>query len=238
MVQFYILIPSSIAGLASFLTLVALTSERYVSIAFPVYHRKTVTSRRVFITVVFLWILCAGSCVASYPFRPSTLQRLYCVPFQLMFLAVDVPFCLTGLLLLSFLNAHLLILIKRRLRKDAERSASQNNDVETRRNNMNAKASKAVSTIVIFFVICWLPVTLFLLIEAINYKISVNATLLEICQKSFSPIFLINGAINPIVYARQSPQFRRAFKKQLGRTGNRIVDLPEALTTNTLSHEV
>ena len=237
-IQFYLLIPSNTAAFASFLILITLTSERYLSIAFPVYHRKTVTTRRVFAVVAFNSILSAFTCITLYPMKPSSSQRLYCAPFQLVYLATAVPFGFIGLILLFFLNAHLLILIKRRLRKEAERNASENSDVQIRRRDMNAKASKAVSTVVIFFVICWLPVTLFLLMEAVNYTIYVNVTLLEVGRKSFSAVFLINGAINPIVYARQSPQFRSAFRKLLGRQSNQVLDVTEVQTMNTVSDKV
>ena len=228
LVQSFLSTPSTFAGFTSFLTLVALTSERYLSIAFPVLHRKTVTTRRVLALAIFNWTLSACMCVAAYPFRPSSQERLYCVPFQFGILMIAVPFGFVGLILLSSLNAHLLILIKRRLRKDAERNAiSRSSEAEVRRGSMNAKASKAVSTVVIFFVISWLPVTLFLLLEAVNYTISVDYTLLEVGRKLLSVAFLVNGAINPIVYARQSPQFRSAFKKRFGRSSNQVSDTPE-----------
>ena len=227
-VQSFLSTPSTFAGFTSFLTLVALTSERYMSIAFPVLHRKTVTTRRVLAVVTFNWILSACACVAGYPFRPSTLQRLYCAPFQLGILAIAVPFGFVGLILLSSLNAHLLILIKRRLRRDAERhTASQSSEAEIRRGNMNCKASKAVSTVVIFFVISWLPITLFLLSETLNHTIDVNCTFLEVGRKLLSVSFIVNGAINPIVYARQNPQFRSVFKKRFGRPSTQVSDSPE-----------
>ena len=178
-IQFYLLIPTITAAFASFQTLLTLTSERYLSIAFPVYHRRTVTTRRVLALVVFHWILSAlTSCVSAYPFKPPTLRRLYCVPFQMSYLVITLPFGIIGLLLLSSLNAHLLFLIRRRLRKEAERKAtSQKDDAQIRRGSMNAKASKAVTIVVIFFVICWLPAILLLLLEAVNYKMAVNLTL-------------------------------------------------------------
>ena len=234
LVQFLFVVPSNVAACASFLILITLTTERYLSIAFPVYHRKTVTTQRVVTSVIWNWITSVLTCIALYPFRPSSLQRVYCAPFQFLFLVIDVVFGVIGVIVLSSLNAHLLLLIKRRLRKEPElKSSSRDDQIQIHKTKMNAKASKAVSTVVTFFILCWLPVHHFLLIEAINYRTAISPALLEVGRKLLNVIFLLNGAINPIVYARQNPKFRSAFRKVLGRPENQIVDLPEARTNKT-----
>ena len=42
--------------------------------------------------------------------------------------------------------------------------------------SLSSRTSKAVGTIVIFFILCWLPQVIILLVEAVNYRIEINSS--------------------------------------------------------------
>ena len=224
-VQFYAMVPGHMVAMTSFLTMVTLSAERYCSIAFPIFHRKSVTTRRIGGAIVFNYIMSGATAITLYPFANYTNPS--CPPFPFEFAIMVSISGVIGLVPLTLLNIHLLILIKRRVRSETLRrthpsSTELESTVDRNARNASTKASKAVSIVVGVFILSWLPQMLCLFIEAVNYKRVVNLALLEFGRKSFILVFVLNGAVNPIVYARQIPLFRSAFRKLLRPPNNQI----------------
>ena len=222
LVQFCFLVPANIVTTASFLTLLSLTAERYCSIVFPIFHRKSVTTRRVTQHLVVIWSTSIASTVPLFPF--STYENSSCLPYNFTFaVGFSVLGCI-GALLLSVLNVHLLLLVRRRLR---ENKNNRNTDEQNNQRNANTKATKAIATIVIFFVASWLPHILFAIAIAISHKRTAGSAGLGLDngRKAMTARYLFNGAINPVVYARQNPHFQAAFRKHFRRQEIRVQDV-------------
>ena len=236
--QFYLLLPSSISTVASFTMLVTLSAERYCSIAFPIFHRKAVTSRRVFGITVLNWVICVlASPALLYPYSDNELHAFSsCSPYTLRFIIIVTCFGFSGLIFLSAFNLHFLVLIKRRFRTHVTRNKSPQENKTTRsvKNTYSSgtKASKAVSIIVAFFTLCWLPETLYLILEGINYRRDTTIPVVQVGRKVYVAIFVLNGAINPLVYARQVPHFRSAWRKLLGKPTNRVTNITQRHAMN------
>jgi hypothetical protein len=58
------------------------------------------------------------------------------------------------------------------------------------------------------FYLCWAPFIVVTLLAGIRPNL-VNPMLHELTK----PLLLLNGALNPIIYASRMPAFRKAFKK-------------------------
>ena len=224
-IQYLLMATGNILVTVSFFTLLLLTAERHCSIAFPIFHRKVVTNRRISAAVVCLWFCSAAATIVMYPFARNDTAAPLCGPFSFEFAGMVCGFGFIGLVGLSFLNGHLLFLLRKRTRKIVERQnlalngAAQNS---VRNDIASTKATKTVTIVVTFFILCWLPATTCCVFEFISYKLLVRYEILEIGRRAFVVLFTINGAINPVVYARQNPHFRAAFRKILGRETNQV----------------
>ena len=210
------------SGLVSTLTLVLISLERLVAVAFPL-RAKMVTYRLRVNMIILSWVVSAAIYAPYfYIFKLFEFNsEVYCIAswepafeepstgkFYITFLCISViliPFSL----LAGIYTVIVSILIRQRNHlRDAVRGGII-------RDKMNRNVLKMAVTIVVIFAICWAPLNINLLLLTFFRK-SQNAW----CTPpafAFTAEFLViaNAAINPFVYFGFVENYRRNLKRVL-----------------------
>ncbi|EDV26210.1 uncharacterized protein TRIADDRAFT_15472, partial [Trichoplax adhaerens] len=199
---------------ASGFTAMIIAIERYRYICHP--HKRKITARTTFWIIGVIWIaaiLTALPIIASVNYYVlngvqvcvhvfhanrslrAILDQVYII--SLTVLIFILPLCTT-----SILYWRVGVFLKDR----QGRQASQNRQTF---NRINKKVFKMLVIIVGLMFICWIPLyTCFLLITFAPRIISQNINTFRIVYSFAHVVSYVNGAINPIIYARSHQSFR------------------------------
>ncbi|XP_071501203.1 adenosine receptor A2b-like [Diadema antillarum] len=223
-----------ICAAASFFHIMAITFERYIGVTSPLSYYKTVTHRRIVFTVAFIWVLsfCLG--ILSLPIgRDDPLKPVCRSPGQSSrFTFLVVILCMIGMVVITFVYLKIYLIAKKHWKvmliereKAVTLSSAKKAEADENGNDDDAqlKATKTIGIIVVFFACCWLPMAARYLCEGVRDSIELSTTSWIIIKRTSETFGLLNGAINPIVYAHQNPHFRRAFKAAFKTMFTRLV---------------
>lgn len=220
----YFFVLTYVCATASFFHIMAITFERYIGISKPLRYHEIVTMRRIVYLEAFIWttsLLIGASAVFKEsdndPMRPDCKRSTTSSPFSLVsFLLLSV-----GFLVITLVYLHIYRIARRHWRDmQAERKKAlalgnkktQNFDSQTSSDDTQFKATKTIGIIIVFFVICWLPTATRYFFEGIGASVYVSWTTWILVKRISETFWLLNGVINPLVYARRNSQFRHAFK--------------------------
>ena len=210
------------SGLVSTLTLVLISLERLVAVAFPL-RAKMVTYRLRVKMIILSWVVSAAiHAPYFYIFKLFEFNsEVYCIAswepafeepstgkFYITFLCISViliPFSL----LAGIYTVIVSILIRQRNHlRDAVRGGII-------RDKMNRNVLKMAVTIVVIFAICWAPLNINLLL-ATFFRKSQNAWCTPPAFAFIAEFLVIaNAAINPFVYFGFVENYRRNLKRVL-----------------------
>ena len=183
---------------ASFLTLAAISLDRYAALFFHLDYQRIVTTRRIFAVLALVWSMAL--------FWASTLLWKYELWLTFALIVAAVTFATVSV---AFIK------IYRRLKTRQVESRAPQQTQQRAGNTLNMdryqKLAFAMITVYVIFIVCYVPyICLSLVVRIIGY------TALTMCLWGFAyTIVLLNSFMNPLVYCLLLPEIRIEFKKLL-----------------------
>ena len=192
-------IASHILCSVSLLVLTAISVDRLLALWLGLRYRQVVTLRRVYITVIVMWVLSIVATSTSYIWNPQLLS---------LFLYIHLSFCLSIIIFsymkIFFTLRHYQIQAEINVAQDQPRQAIPLNIVRYR------KAVYSALWVQVTLFICYLP---FVIIEALTDLKSVKLSSSVYLVKTFSFTFVfLNSALNPFLYCWKIKEVRQAVK--------------------------
>ena len=189
-------IASHILCAVSLLVLTAISLDRLLALWFGLRYRQVVTLRRVYITVIVMWVLPIVA-TTSYIWNPQLL---------LLFLYIHLCFCLS-IIIFSYMKIFFML---RHYQIQAEINVAQEQPRQAIPLNI-ARYRKAVYSalwVQVILFICYLP---FGITQALTESVKVSSSLYLAKTFSFTLVFL-NSSLNPFLYCWKMKEVRQAVK--------------------------
>ena len=191
-------IASYILCSVSLLVLTAISVDRLLALWLGLRYRQVVTLRRVYITVIVMWVLSIVA-TTSYIWNPQLLSLL---------LYIHLSFCLSIIIFsymkIFFTLRHYQIQAEINVAQDQPRQAIPLNIARYR------KAVYSALWVQVTLFICYLP---FIITEALTDLTSVKLSSSVYLVKTFSFTFVfLNSALNPFLYCWKIKEVRQAVK--------------------------
>ncbi|XP_054753282.1 octopamine receptor-like [Lytechinus pictus] len=209
---------------ASFFHIIAITFERYIGVLKPLRYHDIVTMKRIVLLEVFIWLmsLLIGASAVLKPTGTDTM-RPDCkeAGSSPTFSFVSFILLTLGFLVITLIYLHIYRIARghwQDMEAEREKSFALGNKKSLRSDSQSSndarqfKATKTIGIIIVLFVICWLPTATRYFFEGIGVSVLINWTTWIVVKRSSETFWLLNGAINPLVYARRNLRFRNAFK--------------------------
>ncbi|XP_071506954.1 cannabinoid receptor 1-like [Diadema antillarum] len=244
-VQYFLFFPRDVLATASFMTILLMTAERYFSIVSPLRHRRIVTKRLVRHALAAVWTFSLVPRLLFYHYDDDWVDIAVCAELSLQQAVMMTVIGIVGVVLLILMNVHTLVLLRRRLQMRAKQrvhitrkcvDSSRSSSVSDS-SSSNAKANKAVAVVVFFFVACWLPVICYCVIEAVSHYVEIDLETLHVLRVVLTLFLNLNGALRPVIYARQHPYFLVAYWNILRRS-RRVRENEENIMSSSVSRKV
>ena len=192
----------------SFISLLLLTIDRYLAIAWCLHYPRLMTTRRSRIIVVCSWVLLV-IILATIAGLELSLDRFN---FVLMYIHIYtfIGLVLLGLVIIVVLYIHILIIARRH---QAQRNARENqfaaeNNTPRR---IQTKPFTTVILILIFVVVCWAPLPI---LSVLQVTVPDNSITLTMDQVARFTVFITSWADGIILYMRNR-QFRKVIHKMV-----------------------
>ena len=201
---------------ASTATLLAITVDRYLHIVKPLRYPQIVTHGRLFLAVSGIWITACCIFIVQYIHRRSYgiwLRSVCYLPNSTVFL-IDTFTGYLSLILIIFLNFHLLSVARRQRKRIFPETTITSADQSTNRMSFALrffvvlKEAKTFSVVVAVLTICILTPTV------------VGLILLEFCTDSciqtwyvvfHFELYGINSVVNTFIYGMRHVKYRKAY---------------------------
>ncbi|XP_050310732.1 histamine H2 receptor [Anthonomus grandis grandis] len=211
----------------SIFCLVAVSVDRYWAILHPMGYSRNVRTKTAVVIISICWF--AGSLVGFLPLmgwhqdRPSSVDCFFLTVMDYHYLVfLYFGTIITPALLLAAFYAHIYRVVLKQLRQIVVMNPSKASGGKKGKNlssggmirmlgvqqRNEVKATQNLAIIVLFFMICWIPLYTINCIIAFNSDFHVNSTFMLSC------IILshLNSAGNPLLYAYHLRDFRAALK--------------------------
>ena len=183
-------------GFASLSHLAMINVERFIAIKHPLSYETIVTKNRLVCLSALLWMLVI-SLTVPFPF----------VDNKEIFLIADIhviSLCLTTVFFCQ-------VVLFYETRRHEKRIATQQVSLEPREKFLKEKkAFKVTATVMVFLILCFLPLMFAYLIRASN-SITTSVDLKYIALSTGLTSAVLNSIVNPIIYCVRIRQFRVAF---------------------------
>ena len=204
----------------SVLTLAAISTDRFMAIVHPWWHKKAMSKRNIRFLLVAIWLVAVGSSLPMMLLMaklPDTFQEnsvALCLSFLMnessfkvvafvdLIAAYIIPMAIilrTSLAIIKHLWCH--------CSREPPEEASQIMLLKSRK-----RITRIVFSVIIAFNIFWLPWAI------VEGSLLIGA-LQEVTDKTFvimSILVFASASVNPILYSLQSRQFRNEVKKMFG----------------------
>ncbi|XP_030852764.1 dopamine receptor 2-like [Strongylocentrotus purpuratus] len=254
---------SAVIGTMVFLTILHITVvafDRFLAITSPFTYQQTMTNGRVACFIAGIWLITLV--LSSTAFAWNNVHEFYYTACDLLYIQgkgyrimIVVLIMFVPLTLMSYWYFR----IYRVARSHRRRIAALERVLETKAfarakyaSTLKKDLKAAVTLMLVFglFIIGWLPASFMTIIDVIVPDVRLDEIYIYelICFK----IAFSNSAINPMIYAARSMDFRRAFARQLGlvfrcacwtkltskRPDSRVTDINREVSATTLSSTV
>ena len=200
------IIPGSFFTYASFLSVTALTTDRFLALHLHLRYKELVTRKRIVSVVIFIWIL---SAVLSLVYRLRLIETA-----DVFFIAMEV-LCLV-------VNAAIYCKIYEVVRRHTKHLKTLQVQQETQRSDIANVAKIVRSTISIFYVfvvfsICYIPcVTIHVASAILTESSGQGLTWIKQIHPYTGILLFLNSSLNPFIYCWKMRSIRFAIKSLIG----------------------
>jgi len=185
-----------VLGFASLSHLAMINVERFIAIKLPLSYETIVTKNRLVCLSALLWMIVI-SLTVPFPFVDNN---------EIFFIADIhvISLCLTTVFFCQ-------VVLFYETRRHEKRIAIQQVSLEAREKFLKEKkALKVTATVMVFLILCFLPLMFAYLIRASN-SITTSVDLQYIALSTGLTSAVLNSMVNPIIYCVRIRQFRVAF---------------------------
>lgn len=194
-----------VGALASAFSLVCIALERYLAIKFPYDEQKRITTAKLKIIVVVLWVMAASWNMPLFLYARYDPVSEFCLFHwpSANFSKFHSPACAVvygalPITIMIYLYSKLVYKLWFRPISSSSTIAQQN------KLRYRKKSARLVVTVSVIYSVCWIPVLAIYVISSftsLQIYSSVHTT---------SIVFVtLNSAINPVLYSLQSDRFRK-----------------------------
>lgn len=202
---------------ASILNIVAMTTERYIAICHPMFHKSFVkVNFRVILSVTIAGIWLTSFLISLFSFIFMKRDFLICSYYnvyngQFLFwaiiLGVFTPFCL-----LSVMYVKMFLSVKKCFKRQiVQRIRLTSSSSQSRQKNIYKALRKMVSTLCLVltcFVFCWFPFFITIVLRVVCKECELPILAYEIILL----LGLTNSFTNPIIYCLRHRSFRLSWR--------------------------
>ena len=181
---------------ASFLSIVALSVDRFVAVQFHLRYQQTVTHKRVLVTVILIWLFSAFTPLLYLWINPDIIHVMY---------AINGMVSLAGMSLV-YLKIYLIV----RRHKIQIHAQLQQVGHNSGMANIASLSKSAINMFYVYlaFLLCYCPH--FCAIIAVIIYIHGTRSVINDCLIFTLSVILVNSTINPIVYCWKMRNIRRS----------------------------
>ena len=183
----------------SFLTMTAISVDRYLAVSLHLRYQEVVTVARVIRLVVLVWLISAVSLVISWLWPPN------------VFFAMEAVTIAVSNVLVLFTYVKIYRVVRRHEAQIHAQVQFQDQQVDEHSRNVASCKKSAITMFVVhcFFILCYLPFICTALILSIGDHYLSEQFALEV---SLTFVF-INSSINPVVYCWRVSEIREAMRE-------------------------
>ena len=185
----------SVFSLASFLSVVAVSVDRFLAIHLHLRYQELVTHKRVVAVVISIWLLCM--------FFPLTLFWIPPDIYSLIILFLGV----IGLLLTTVAYIRIYVAVQRhnnQIQVQQVQEIAENSEMANFASLI--KAAGSTFCVCVVFLVCYLPHIISLAVHKIN---GTNIEFKRSLLYSWTAIY-VNSSLNPVIYCWRMRHIRRA----------------------------
>ena len=191
--------------LCSMLLFLLITFDRHTAVAQPIRYTHRITKKRIYLSVVSVWIYCALLIFAIRQWGEDFRNEIFCVHVDVVLIITTILFCN----IVYRLRKH-----TSNLRRFSVHSGMSSDDIYVvRASARERKITLTLSLMLVVFLACTMP--WFLMMQIFGYC--------EICQKNWWVmkllfiLFQANCAFNPFLCTFRMPPYKIALKCILSR---------------------
>ncbi|XP_038044545.1 melanocortin receptor 4-like [Patiria miniata] len=183
----------------SFLSLLLLTVDRYLAVAWCLHYPRLMTIRRSRIIICISW---AAGLIFGLAFFFSTGTSLHAYTIQ-NFILITIIFI--GIALIVTLYLHILVIARRQARRIAQdNQAVAGNNAPQR---VSTKSFTTIFIIVTVILLCWIPVCLFTLLLRVQVYVS------PVVYFSFGVLYIATNWIDAVLFCARNKEFQKTLPK-------------------------
>ena len=221
-----------LAVVTSLANILALSTERLLAIAFPYHYLRWMTPAATKRAIAFIWtvVLVINSlpllgwntwtighkCMTMYAYPKVYSLYLYLIPgICTLILTAIFNIVICGIAV-SKRNTIVPLQSVQKLQGDDEQTSI------TRKNSTEYKITKMFLTVVGVFYASWMPylvLTILFFVPPASWQVHGPPEWIIVLHELIKPLLVLNGALNPLIYACKNRKFRYAFRKLLGLKG-------------------
>ena len=199
--------------LTSLVHIVFLNLDRYVYIVHPFLYLRFFTRFKIIACLVSIWILPVVSSVANAMPGHRSISCFYVASNAKMSLLISTTEFLIPVIFMIFLFYRLYRAVCRQAISIEEQIKSVHSSVISHVKQSEKKAIKMIAIIMAVFLACFLPYPVVPIIcISLNYDIE---SLLNYVVPWLNAFFFLSSCLNPIVYVKYNPRYRKAVIKLL-----------------------
>ena len=204
-------------SILTFLHIMLLNIERYISIQHPLRYVTLVTGKRTVISLVVIWcftfILGVGVFVMTI--TTYTDECIMMPPDTLTVVSLSglMVLLIVPVVTLSVFYARIYIIVRRHI-KFAKSQVIHGKEHKSSGNEM-----KTIRTIIVILGVVtasWAPYQIAILVFSLVEQCSSRIVILKYILPVTGILFYLNSALNPFIYAMCSPLFKKAYKQLFG----------------------
>ncbi|ELU15969.1 hypothetical protein CAPTEDRAFT_75714, partial [Capitella teleta] len=206
---------SSTTLISSFVNIMAISIERLIAITLPFINRNPHKKKAILLWIIAVWVgiilFTSLPTLGVNNWRSERACNVYFVYTETFLMYCTFIPMFVILALTALLNIIIGIsVLRRRLRRAKVGPGGQ--ELTQAKKSANLKITLMLLMVVSAFYVCWMPylsITCYSLFNPLLYAAKPN---LAIVHEFSKVLMMVNGALNPFIYANRNPQFKKAFK--------------------------
>ena len=183
----------------SFVTITSISIDRFLMVAYPIKHRILMKGKVVILWITAIWIM---SCIIPAFLKLSDIRET----------SGRMALCLFNVIIV-FLSSVMYSSTYYKLKRHPRNMALQNSTESRAQEIRILKEKRFLKTIIIIACIAFVCILPFLIFHLFDFSIGLGEDNLAstMSYRVFSYIYVVNFAVNPLIYILRLPKYRKTF---------------------------